>query len=26
LSAKKEEYQKIEARVALAVWINSLNK
>ena len=26
LSAIKEEYQKIEARVALAVWINSLNK
>jgi hypothetical protein len=26
LSAKKEIYQKIEARVALAVWINSLNK
>ncbi len=25
LSAKKEVYQKIEARVALAVWINSLN-
>jgi hypothetical protein len=26
LSAKKEVYQKIEARAALAVWINSLNK
>lgn len=26
LSAKKEVYQKIEARVALAVWVNSLNK
>ena len=26
LSAKKEIYQKIEARIALAVWINSLNK
>lgn len=25
-SAKKETYQKIEAHVALAVWINSLNK
>jgi len=25
LSAKKEVYQKIEARVALAVWVNSLN-
>ena len=26
LSAKKEIYQKIEARIALAVWINSLKK
>lgn len=26
LNAKKEMYQKIEARIALAVWINSLNK
>lgn len=26
LSAKKEVYQKIEARIALAVWINSLNR
>lgn len=26
LNAKKDIYQKIEARIALAVWINSLNK